>query len=337
MPPLHMSDIVELIERYPKLDQLQALAVLVVLANRLTIIEAPPGTGKTYVAEVAAREFDLRNRTTPSSQPQSWAAESDYDAILHEIPVLKSPRSQVLIILPLNTTCEHMLGLLQKSQVIDGHSHSFGDALLRLGRPDETPKQLNSYMPGKPTIDISDHHLEEYIRLKQEWKLADLALATAKLEMGEIPTDDAQTAVHNAAVVEKESLSKFLAARRSLQVIVDRLHSAKIVIATPVASHSDLLRSALNVEQLIVDIANFVSLPAFSLPLTHVHEGTRISIIGDRKQLAPSVNMTEEDAERYNFGFSIMEILDKAGLNFLPLSVQYRSNATIAEMLKYVY
>lgn len=347
-PTFNESIIASIMDQHRELDYSQAAAVFRILTRRLTTIEGPPGTGKTHVIEVAVRQFDITYMSTGTALP-SLGSQSQSRVVGvpddNEQPIRKAPRTQVLVISPTNASASYMLRLLKARRMVNQASHSFlNDDLLRIGRPDKVPKELHAFMPNNTSNDISDRHLKDYERLQKELDTANKAFAASKTALDQAigaQTDteskhDAELAgLKRAQDAAERAVRRAEAAlvkpRTLLERISNLLQSAKVIFATPCAADSDILRSALNVGLVIIDGANMVPLPALSLPFVHVHQDTRIAIVGDRSKLPPVIQL--KNASSYNFGSSILEHLEKVGCPFHRLNIQHRYNLAIADFV----
>lgn len=297
----------------------QAQAVVAAMrTNGFSLIQGPPGTGKTKTIGALVASYLVRRRAS--------ARHSASDA-------------KLLLCAPSNAAIDELVARLKNG--VEAQGKRLVPRLVRLGREDAVHPSVQDVMLDALARGAESVRSIEAVRTEQRRMEAQVQTVQQQLATSATPTDareqqrtlndlsdrllELREELQSLESRERRSLQRadpgFSAARQQV------LDGAEVVCATLTGAGHELLYPYTFDTVIIDEAAQAVELSAL-IPLRY--ECRRCILVGDPKQLPPTVLSTE--AERQGYAQSLFVRLYEAAPDRVHLlSIQYRMHPSISQ------
>lgn len=282
----------------------QKKAVETALKQPFTVIEGPPGCGKTWTAVQLALLFAQRNRMTArpisseSACPQVLICASS-DAALDAFAVqLKR----------LSSACPHVVRVYDKRT-----------------EQRQYPVPRGTIPPSKLKASSSTNREHQSMGLHHI-----IRSSSSRFQPNLKQYDDLFSQFHSLVDTYPDSFTDDqIANYESLvyQAELDRLFRAEIILATCSTVASARMVNGTNVKQIIIDSAESCSEVESLLPAILLQSTQQLVLLGDRQQLTPTV--VNETARAMGLGRSLLE---RYANTAITLSKHYRLTKSITKL-----
>ena len=298
----------------------QAQAVVAAMrTNGFSLIQGPPGTGKTKTIRALVASHLVRQRPARSAK--------------------RTPDAKILLCAPSNAAIDELVARLKDGVDVDGER--IVPRLVRLGREDAVHPSVQDVTldalargteTGRPIGDVQaeQRRVEAQVQAARQQLAAGITGAQARERQRELNELSDRLLELREELQSLESRQRRSLQRTDAGLSLTRkqvLDDAEVVCATLAsAGHESLY--AYTFDTVVIDeAAQAVELSAL-IPLRY--ECRRCILVGDPKQLPPTVISTE--AERRGYAQSLFVRLYEAASDRVHLlSIQYRMHPSISQ------
>lgn len=334
LPDVSVADQTKAMRMY-ELNEPQARAVVATMRTPgFSLIQGPPGTGKTKTIRALVASF-LSRRAATSVGPKKAAA-----------PARDGPPARMLLCAPSNAAIDELVSRIKDGVDIDGKR--VVPRLVRLGRDeavnpavrDVTLDALAEHAGSKDTA--ASRAAEELQRVERAWrdKRAELEQSASaptsstsrertralQAELNELTDKRFELREQVSSLQSRSKMGSMRPETERHMARMSILDEAEIVCATLAGAGHEMLYRYTFDTVVIDEAAQAVELSTL-IPLRY--ECTRCILVGDPKQLPPTV--LSQEAERRQYAQSLFVRMFNASPDRVHLlSIQYRMHPDIS-------